>query len=167
MKKKANNTMNARAIVVLKKHMKHMKIKHKNKKERRTLMNMCCHVYFKKNGKMRSALIPGKDENGRSIMCCEVCHQIFHTHLPSSEEIKEQIVGPMKDINNQMKYIAAMYGAGPKTLDYFATVGAYLGNYSKNAIKMVKFAKKKKDFDQKKKKKKFESSEMGDWSRLR
>lgn len=165
---KTNGTENSKALIEVNKHYNKKKGIIKvpgNKKKEKMERALCCHAFFTKKGNLRPTLIKDTDDDGSAILRCEACGQYFHPKMLTKKQVNH-LVKDLKDYNNNIKYIAVRYGAGPKVVDFFANVSAMMLNYAKLANRVTKMAKKTKSFKNKKKDQAARSN-PGDWSRIR
>ena len=75
----------------------------------------------------------------------------------------DTIVGGMKEMNNQAKFMSIATNAGDQMSDYFATMGSMLVSFKKNAKKLRTVAEKQGSVREKKKKRNQGSSMYGSW----
>lgn len=123
-----------------------IKLKTKNKKEKKILKAGCPHHYISKKGKPKMALKRYGD-----IAKCKICGAEFKTKFYSDEQIND-IVGNFKEVNNQAKFISVSMGFGGEATDYFGDVGVTLSKYSKTYAKMRNASMKSKNIEKKKNK---------------
>jgi len=133
-------------------------LKGKNKKETKNLRAICPHHKITKNGNIKKML-----EVSNDYCICLMCGARFPASLFKNDEI-EEIVGDMKELNNQAKFLATATNAGNQMNDYFAEMGARLRTYKKNVIKVRNVADRQQNVKKKNKKRdSYGSSQYGKW----
>lgn len=136
-------------------------LKGKNKKETKTLVNVCPHHRYNKRGKIKPTIFNNND----GTCVCTMCGEKFPAKFYNNEKLG-QVVGDMKTLNNQAKFMAVACGAGPQTIDYFSQIGAMVGNYKKSYKKIRVVADKQGKIKEKKKKNhSVGSNQYGSWGR--
>lgn len=136
-------------------------LKGKNKKETKALKAICPHHRYNKKGKLKPTFFMNQD--GTCI--CTMCGARFRTNFYNNDEIG-QIVGDMKSVNEQAKFISVAAGLGEKTTEYFSQFGGLLSKYKKTYKKARNIASKQDQISNKKKKKnRTGSSQYGSWGR--
>lgn len=137
------------------------KIKGKNKKETKLLKSICMHHRITRRGKLKPAYYMQGDE-----CICKLCHARFPARFYSKEDVAD-VVDPMIEMNNQLKYLAAAANLGQKTSDYAANMGAELAIYKKTMKKATAVADKKGKVKKKRKKAYSGSEKYGSWGTKR
>jgi hypothetical protein len=134
-------------------------LKGKDKKETKYLKAICPHHKYNKKGKLKPTIFNNND--GTCI--CTMCGQKFPTKLYDNDQLG-QIVGDMKTLNEQAKYMAVATGSGGNGVDFFAQVGAVLAKYKKSYKKLRTIASKQSHVKEKKRKKNsMGSNQYGTW----
>ena len=136
-------------------------LKGKSKKETKVLKALCPHHKYSKKGKLKPTIF----NNGDGTCVCTMCGKKFPASLYNNENLG-QIVGDMKTLNEQSKYMAVATGAGPATIDYYSQFGVMIGNYKKSYKKLRNVIAKQDSIKQKKKKRAgTTSAQYGSWGR--
>lgn len=147
--------------VVTKYRNKKGDLKGKNKKETKMLKGICPHNCYSKKGKKKPTIFNNND--GTCI--CTMCGEKFPAKFYDNQELGN-IVGDMKTLNNQAKYIATASDAGNDTVKFFSEVGVNLVNYKKYYKRVRKYVSTHDRIKNKKKKKQTAgSSQYGSWGR--
>lgn len=144
-------------IKVTKSLNKKGKLKGSNKKETKMLKGICPHHKITKKGKV----VPTIFNNG-DYCICSICGGKFPASFYTNDEM-DTIVGGMKEMNNQAKFMSIATNAGDQMSDYFATMGSMLVSFKKNAKKLRTVAEKQGSVREKKKKRNQGSSMYGSW----
>ena len=140
-------------------------IRGRSKKETKKLRAMCTHHKYNKKMKLKPAIFNTND----GYCVCTLCGKRFPTKLFDDNELKG-IVGDMKTINEQAKYMSVAIGGGKEAVDYFTKTGAVLQSYQKNYKKIRFIAQKQSKIHGKKKNKRnvaTGSSQFGSWGTIR
>lgn len=137
---------------------KHGKLKAENKKKKKMLKKICPHHKYNRHGKVKPTIFP--DGDGACI--CTMCGATFPAKFFSNNEIKE-IVGEMKSVNEQAKYLSVAVGAGQNTVDYHTDLAVKLGTFAKSYKKLRGVASKKDTIKKKKNKRSQGSAQYGSW----
>lgn len=116
------------------------KLKGKNKKETRMLRNICTHHKYTKNGRLKPTIW----NNEEGVCFCTMCGASFSTEPSTKSEIKN-IVSPLKERTQQLKFATVACGLGQKTVDYATTMSVFLDQFSKVYNKTMKVAVKQND----------------------
>lgn len=134
------------------------RLKGKNKKETKMLKGICPHNKLNKRGHLKPTIF---STDGQYAICT-MCGAKFPIPLYKVDEIDE-IVGNMKELNNQNKYSAVSSNAGDQTSEYFANMGAMLQTYAKTSKKLRNVVAKQDSVKKKKNKNRGGSSMYGTW----
>lgn len=132
-----------------------------NKKETKMLKGICVHHKYNKNGKLKSTLF----NNGDEYCLCTMCGQKVLPKFYEKDEVKDNVKA-MKEMTNQLKFMAVATNSGENMVNYFCECGAMLQSYKKNAMKLTTIAKKQGNVKNKKKNKNgggSGSSQYGSW----
>lgn len=131
----------------------------KNKKETKMLKAVCPHHRINKHGKVKPTFM----NNGEGTCVCTMCRATFPAKFFKDEKL-DGIIGDMKTVNEQAKFMAVATGAGNQTIDFFTQFGVMLANYKKAYTKERNVAEKQSNVKNKKKKKSYESNQYGSWT---
>lgn len=154
-----NNRKNGPVQMVTRAINKKGRLKGKNKKETKMLKASCPHHRYNKKGKLKPTIFNNND--GTCI--CTMCGGKFPAKFYDNDQLG-QIVGDMRTLNEQSKYMAVATGSGDSTVEYFSQTGAILSKYKKAYKKVRSFADKQSNIKNKKKKKVATgSSQYGGW----
>lgn len=156
----ANNKRSKAVVEITKNINKKGHLKGKNKKETRVLVGMCVHHRINKHGKLKPTIF----NNGDGYCICTVCGAKFKTQFYENKDLGD-VLGDMKLLNNQSKYMATAINAGDQTIDYFARVGVMLEDYKKTYKKVRAVAQKQGNVRSRKKHTQSGSSAYGSWGR--
>lgn len=136
------------------------KIKGKNKKEERVKRGACVHHKYNKKNKVK----PDCD-NEKGKCHCRMCDARFR-HKPYSDDEVVKNLNPVKEMNNQLKFVAVATNAGPEAIRYASQLGAMLECFRKNYKAVISIAIKQDRVKKKGKKNKSNSGSaaLGSWS---
>lgn len=167
-KKRKKDTQNSMALQNASKiYARKGKLKGKNKEQTKMLKDSCVHHVINAKGKIKSKTFPtdimdpvtGVKEK---VMVCKMCKTRINPEPYSNKDIK-RAVKELKDINNQMKFLAVAVGCGAKATDFCATFGTELRKYETVAKRINSITQKKNAI--KADKKDHKSEDFGSWSR--
>lgn len=164
MAKFKNANKKSKTLMLIAKNVtKKGKIKGSNKKETKQLKLMCPHHRITKKGAVKSTLVPGKDENGNSVLVCDLCKTIVNPHFYTDEEV-DKIVDDMADLLQQLKFMGTAVGAN-KTTDFAAQACVMNKHVKKSYVRTRNVAKKNGNLKKKKKNNNANGSNVyGSWS---
>lgn len=137
---------------------KHGKLKAESKKKRKMLKRICPHHKYNRHGKIKPTIFP----NGDGTCICTMCGESFPANFFNNGELKE-IVGDMKTVNEQAKYLSVAVGAGQNTVDFHTDMAVKLGDFAKSYKKLREVASKKDAIKKKKNKRSMGSAQYGSW----
>jgi len=143
---------------------KNGKIKGKNKKDTKRLIDICEHHVENKKHKRK----PNISNDGNGICTCRACRQKFPTTVKSKSEVKE-LTEPLLQLVNQSKFIAVAANLGRNTEEYFVHGATFLRTFPKTYAKAVDVVSKEEKTKKHKKKKngdryRSDSAKFGSWS---
>lgn len=148
-KKKVNYRLGDGSILsILKQNTsKNGKLRGRNKRETKILRGACVHHTLNKKGKVKTTIDTSKADG---TCYCRQCGNSFKIGSYSKGEVKN-VLTPVKDVVNNLKFLAVAVSAGPDTVRYSAELGSMLellpktyGNVSEIAVKATSSKGKKK-----------------------
>ena len=134
-------------IEVTKACTKKGKLKGDSKKKTKTLIGICPHHKLNKKGKIKPTIF----SNDGEYCICSMCGEKFPGSFYNNDQLS-QIIGDMKELNNQNKYTSVAINAGDQTVDFFAQMGVMLNSYKKNSKKVRNVAERQGSVKKKKNK---------------
>lgn len=126
---------------------KHGEIRGESKKQRKMLKAACPHHKITKKGKIKPTIY----NDGNNTCTCEMCGAKFTTHLHTKEETKK-IVGNMKEMLDQARFMNQAADLGKETATYLAKLSVDVSHFSKTYGKIKKAVERSENVKNKKKK---------------
>lgn len=150
-KKKNYDVKRSKAFINVNKALtKKGKIKGTNKKETKTLRELCTHHKRGKDGSIKLAIKPLRGAETPTCVC-KLCGAKFPMVYSLPEENLDNLMDEVKDVNNLVKFLAMACRMDPETVDYFAKFGVELKGWKKLAKRTFKVSSKHDRIDKKKK----------------
>lgn len=163
MGKNKNNEVNIKGSIVATvtdSLNKHGEIRGSSKKETKNLKAMCPHHKITKKGKIKPTIY----NDGQGTCTCEMCGAKFTTHLYSKEE-SNKVIGKMKMMLDQARFMNQAADTGKETGLYLAKLSVDLSHFGKTYGRMKKAVERTEDMKKRKNKSRNNAggSNYGSW----
>ena len=139
---------------------KHGEIRGETKKETKNLKAMCPHHKITKKGKIKPTIF----NDGQGTCTCEMCGAKFTTHLYNKEE-SDKIIGKMKGMLDQARFMNQAADTGKETQIYLAKLSVDVSHFGKTYGRIKKAVERTDSIKKKKNKSNnhYNGSSYGSW----
>ena len=108
-------------IAIITDHYKKGKLRAGSKKEKKILKGACTHHFLSKNDRVK----PAYYNDGRGYCTCNICGHTWPAKMKPKDKV-ESAIGPVRELNDQLKTLAQAMNADKKTIGYVSEFGSMI-----------------------------------------